>query len=146
MAVSSAGAVTAGAIVTSILIPQLTSSWQVNERELDLKFSLAEQIIDPLSEFMSALNRYELVYDEPLVNETDRIEIWRNLENTKVKWADTCDELKMSLAMHFSRNSDIKTEWDRLCETVQMLYLLTNNDDEHSRRHLLQSVMDNITL
>ncbi len=30
-----------GAAITSFLLPQLTASWQVNEKELDLKYGLA---------------------------------------------------------------------------------------------------------
>jgi hypothetical protein len=34
-----------GAVISSILIPQLTNIWQVNEKELDIKFELAEKYV-----------------------------------------------------------------------------------------------------
>jgi hypothetical protein len=109
-----------GAIISTILIPQLTSSWQINEKELDLKLRLIDQINTPFIQFMSSLYG---IQNTPTTLPTDQ-EL-ENIANASTSWLNVCGNFVPTIGLYYPRNSDLPALTLLLCEAVQDYSLLT---------------------
>ena len=131
-----------GAIVSSILIPELTSSWQINEKELELKLELADKMITCRNDlyhiagrniFVSLAGRYANVTDEE------------------------CNEIRPMLDMYYSAESDIPERWAHLVYAMNnLIYLnkslgpdrpyIPDSVEEKYKRAIITNILSNLTL
>jgi len=118
-----------GAVISSILIPQLTNKWQVNEKELDIKFELSEQIRNFVANFTTDLTK--VAYDAGntgkitnISNET-RKQLFQKYSNT---WRKECRSIEITLNMYYPEKRNIPEEWFILCNRDLLnFYIVTIN-------------------
>jgi hypothetical protein len=110
-----------GAAITSFLLPQLTASWQVNERELDLKLELADRINTPYIDLQTALSQILIT------NQTNQ-ELEKGLEeasNATTVWINTCADIGTTIKLYYPPNSDLPEQTYKLCEDMGEYHILT---------------------
>jgi hypothetical protein len=109
------------AMASAILVPYLTGIWQVNEKELDVKFDLAKEVGDIVnSHRMKPLRYYDIDIDW---NSSKSIEgkmpkiIEGQLEEIK-----SCNSMRQRLILYFPRNDKLNDEWADICASLSFYY------------------------
>lgn len=105
------------AILGSILIPYLTNQWQVNEKELDVKFDLAGDISETVSSQMAKPIKYAHLDPNSTAFPTESMlkDISENGEQ--------CLPIRQRLVMYFPENTNLAEQWRDICASLSFYFM-----------------------
>lgn len=138
-----------GAVITSFLIPQLTASWQINEKELDLKYRLAQQLNVPVENFTRIMGLYHVVFDEGFsrfYNESYKKAILNETLEGGYKVYHLCFDMKATLSVYYSPNNAIPKNWNDICFGMRDYARLISTSEGWYRKLLAKEVLNDLNL